>query len=233
LKLVIVFDKRKFKSLTPALQRQLIRKAIDELLGTLKDIETRHIEEVLIALDKPAGRRIMLPEGLIFSIEYDSYLLGFHPEALVPYPELTGNYEIKVPGITQIPGWQIDASVHHFPLNPSQTSPFKKGGKLEFSECFDFGKTGSKIGIRAREPGDWFQPLGMDQPEKVGRFMLDARIPHSWRDKIPVFYSQEQIIWIAGWRFDDRVKVSEDTRELLCLRMVRKDESGGKNREDC
>jgi len=51
--------------------------------------------------------------------------------------------------------------------------------------------------------------------------MIDARIPQTWRDRIPIVCSPTQVVWIAGWRIDDRVKVSEATQEVLRLRMLR------------
>ena len=63
--------------------------------------------------------------------------------------------------------------------------------------------------MRARQRGDRFQPLGMGQLKKVGEFMLDAAYPKAWRDRIPIIYSPQQIIWVAGWRIDERVKVTK------------------------
>jgi tRNA(Ile)-lysidine synthase len=212
-----IFDKTAFLALAPASQRQLLRKAIDELLGTLKDIETRHIEEILNALKKPAGKQISLPEGLIFSVDYNRYLLGFHPEETVPFPEIPACYEVRIPGTTEIPGWQILATV---------TSSNSRAGDPVSPECrnhdgfqalFDLEKVGDNLKIRARLPGDVFQPLGMDCPKKVGEFMLDARIPRAWRARVPILFTPQQIIWVAGWRIDDRVKVTGDTKQVLSL----------------
>jgi tRNA(Ile)-lysidine synthase len=207
----IIFDKDRFKNLAPALQRHLLRLAVEELTGTLKDIETRHIEEVLEALAKPAGRRIILPEGLVFSIEYDRYLLGRHPKEQVPFPELNSEYEIKIPGLTEIPGWTIETSLYpRESFRPEEDS---------FTACFDKEKIGDKIKVRSRQKGDSFQPLGMERTKKVGQFMLDARIPQAWRSRIPILCTPQQVVWIAGWRLDERVKVIDDTRTILCVKM--------------
>jgi tRNA(Ile)-lysidine synthase len=225
---VLIFPKEPFQKLAPALQRHLLRRAVQDLLGTLKDIEIRHIENILTVLGKPAGRRIILPEGLTFSIEYDRYLLGFHPEETAPFPDLTGTFDINLSGETRLPGWRIEARVlagGQLPANP------ETGDSDGFLAYFDKEKVGAKIIVRSRQRGDWFQPLGMSQPKKVGEFMLDARIPRSWRDKVPVFFTPEQIIWIAGWRIDERMKVTPETRQVLCLKMVRWfDERRGKSR---
>lgn len=226
----IIFDKARLRQLSPALQRHLLRRAINELLGTLKDIETRHIEEIMEGLKKPAGRRITLPGGLVFSIEYDRFLLAFNPEEMVPFPELKGAFELKLSGETRIPGWHIESrsvSRRHLPDNLDQ------GTGDGFTACFDKDRIGDKIILRARRRGDWFQPLGLGRPKKVGEFMLDARIPRAWRDRIPIICTPEQIIWVAGWRIDERVKVVPDTRRVLCLRVERwQNERSGGSREN-
>jgi tRNA(Ile)-lysidine synthase len=233
---VFVLDKAKFKGLAPALRRHLLRKAIGQLLGTLKDVETRHIEEVLEALDKPAGRTINLPDGLVFSTGYSCYWLGFYPEGPAPFPELKEEHEIRVPGKTEIPGWTIEATlrtaigqtaiteqisnIKSKISNTDNQNQFDSSQepKDRFTACFDFAGTGSRIKVRVRAKGDWFQPLGLNQPKKLSKFMVDARIPRSWRERIPVFCSPDQVIWVAGWRIDERVKVTENTREVLCLK---------------
>jgi tRNA(Ile)-lysidine synthase len=216
-----IFDKEKFLALDPALRRHVLRKSIEGLLGTLKDIEARHIEALMDALVKPAGRQIALPGGLFFIIEYDRYLLGFNPQELTPFPEIKGRYNVRVPGETRIPGWKIEAAV-----KPRETfeDEKKKTGKRKvsaFSASFDRDRVGGAVEVRARQRGDWFHPLGSVSLKKVGEFMLDARIPRAWRERIPIFSIPQQIIWVAGWRIDERVKVTQDTKQVLSLRMVR------------
>jgi tRNA(Ile)-lysidine synthase len=85
--------------------------SIEKLLGNLKDIEARHIEEIMAALDKPAGKQLSLPGGLTFSTGYTKYLLGRDPAALSPFPPLEGEPPLKIPGETLLPGWQIAATI--------------------------------------------------------------------------------------------------------------------------
>ena len=51
--------------------------------------------------------------------------------------------------------------------------------------------------------------------------MIDARIPTAWRGRVPPVCSHEQILWVVGWRIDDRVKVTESTRRVLWLEFER------------
>jgi len=72
-----------------------------------------------------------------------------------------------------------------------------------------------------RQPGDSFRPLGMDTAKKLQRFMIDAKIPLSWRSHIPLVCSPRHILWVVGWRIDDRVKVTESSREILRLEFIK------------
>ena len=209
----ITLNRERFLKLPPAIKQHLLRTSIEKLLGNLKDIETRHIEEIMAALTKPAGKRISLPGGLVFSIEYDKYLLGSDPAALSPFPLLKGEFPLKIPGKTLVPGWCIEANI----INREQMA--EKGN--DFTAYFDLDKTGDKLAVRSRLPGDRFQPLGMNQLKKLGEFMIDAKIPHAWRQRIPIVHSAQHILWVVGWRIDERVKVTDHTKRILCLKFER------------
>ncbi len=209
----ITFDKAKFLELPPALKRHLLRTALEKLLGTLKDVETCHIEDMMEALSKPAGKKIILLGGLVFSIQYDEYLLGPDPAALSPYPVLEGEFALVIPGKTELPGWQVTASI----IGREEM----KEKDNDFTAYFDLDKVGRKLLVRPRRPGDRFQPLGMSQPKKLNEFMIDRKIPRPWRGRIPIVCSPQHIVWVAGWQIDERVKVTETTQKVLRLEMVR------------
>ena len=209
----IILDKGSFLELPPALKRHLLRTAIEKLLGTLKDIETRHIDGIMAVLTKPAGRRISLPGGLVFTIDYDRYFLAPETAPLSPFPALEGEFPLNLPGETSLPGWHVAATV------ASREQMAEKNDN--FTAFLDFDETGDKLVARSRASGDRFQPLGLSQPKKLGEFMIDARIPRAWRQRIPVVCSPKQIVWVAGWRIDERVKVTSNTSRILRLKFER------------
>jgi len=213
----IILDKKGLLELPSALKRHLLRMSLEKLLGNVMDIEMRHIEEIMSALTKPAGRRLSLPGGLTFCVEYDRYLIGKDPAALSPFPTLEGESQLKLPGKTILPGWHIEATI----IDPSVVKGKREGANAplnnEFTAYFDRDKTGDKLMVRSRQPGDRFQPLGMSQPKKLNEFMIDAKIPHAWRQRIPLVCSPQHILWVVGWRIDERVKVTEETKKALRL----------------
>jgi tRNA(Ile)-lysidine synthase len=212
----LIVDKKKFTVLPSSLKRHLLRAGIEVLLGNLKDIEASHIEDVMDALAKPAGKVMGLPRGLNFIIEYDKYVLGKDIASLCPFPVLEKETQLKIPGSTNLHGWNIEAA----------TLSFSEAKKLynkedDFVACFDFDITGNNLIVRHHQPGDRFQPLGMRQPKKLNKFMIDAKIPQSWRRRIPIVHSPQNIIWVVGWRIDARAKVTDSTEKVLCLKFIR------------
>jgi tRNA(Ile)-lysidine synthase len=213
-----VINKTGFLELPVSLQRSLLRKAIDELLGSLKDIEARHIEEVLAGLTLAPGSLINLPGGLLFSVDYDRFLIGTDQSGLCPFPELTGEFTLKIPGEMLIPGWHVEAVV----IPPGEMQKEYD----DFTAYFRLDKVGDEVIIRSRRRGDRFQPLGMDRMKKLGEFMIDARVPRAWRQRVPVVCSPRHVIWLVGWRIDDRLKITTSTGEALRLRFRRLPDEG-------
>jgi tRNA(Ile)-lysidine synthase len=67
----------------------------------------------------------------------------------------------------------------------------------------------------------------MSETKKLGRFMIDARVPRAWRPRVPVVCSGDDILWVVGWRIDDRARVTDNTREVLRVRFERVPDSAG------
>ena len=208
----IYLDKHRITALSVAMQRQLFRTAIYNLAGTLKDIEAEHIETMMVFLRKPAGKRLHLPYGIRLTTEYDRLILTAGQTSPCPFPPLEDTFYITVPGETLLPGWRVKTAIVDKRVDTTDNG---------FIANLDLDKTGDRLSIRRRKPGDRFQPLGMYQQKKLQDFMVDARISQSWRSRIPVLCSPEQILWVVGWRIDDRVKVTPSTKRVLSLEFSR------------
>ena len=79
----------------------------------------------------------------------------------------------------------------------------------------DFNKLTFPLRIRAWEEGDYFFPLGMKGKKKLSDFMIDHKIPLNLKDQIRVLTSDENIVWVIGYRIDDRYKTNDLTKEIL------------------
>jgi tRNA(Ile)-lysidine synthase len=236
----IHLDKGQLANLPIALQRQLLRSAVIKLAGDTRDIEASHIEAVRSLLNKPVGKRISLPHGLVCQGGYDELVIASIAKqsqlpSSCPFPPLQGEIPLKVPGETVLPGWKVIASIAQVRMDKGHREPFatchserseeSPGGQGKLREVisadFDLHKTGAELFVRERQPGDRFQPLGMNMPKKLQEFMVDAKIPLSWRGRVPIVCSPHYPIWVVGLRIDDRVKITEATKEILHIEFQR------------
>jgi tRNA(Ile)-lysidine synthase len=226
---IICLNKRQVAGLPVALQRHLLRAAVTGLVGDIRDIEATHIEAARGLLGKATSKRISLPHGFICHGGYDELVIASTAKLSqlppCPFPPLPHEFLLKVPGQTIVPGWKVIASIVRErvgSLSSSGAPSTGEGpGQGNMVAHFDLQKTGMKLLVRQRRPGDRFQPLGMNTPKKLHEFMVDAKIPRSWRDRVPVVCSPQQIIWVAGWRVDNRVRLTKASKAMLRLEFIR------------
>lgn len=214
---VVVIDKAGLGALHPALRRAVLRRLLAAALGSPKDIEAIHIQQMLEIARGGAGRSIDLPGGLIFAATFTELLLGCDLSTEVPLPPLVGEHRLNIPGITHLSGWQVTAVVEE-PFAYDQPKEMLNS----YVKSMDFEAVGEELTVRSRQPGDCFVPLGMSTEKKLKDFFIDAKVPTSWRPHIPIVVNPRQIVWVAGCRLDDRVKVSPETGSILRLEFERR-----------
>ena len=215
----ITFDLERWRALPTSQQRSTLREAVHRLRRSLRNINWIHTENALSALTaKPAGTQVTLPQGLMLSIGYRDFTVadeGFVPQ--VDWPLLlVESLAVAVPGVTELPdsGWRLEAAIiargefrqdHLDNLNPWQA-------------FLDYERTGPEFVLRQRRSGDRFQPLGLGGHEKTLHvFMIDHKIPRRLRGFVPIVASPRHIVWVAGWRIDERAKITAETERVLHL----------------
>jgi len=72
--------------------------------------------------------------------------------------------------------------------------------------------------LRQRIDGDRFVPFGMEGEKKLKDFFIDEKVPKFDRDKIPILCDAEKILWVVGYRFNQRVRVTDATNRYLVVR---------------
>jgi tRNA(Ile)-lysidine synthase len=71
--------------------------------------------------------------------------------------------------------------------------------------------------IRRWQKGDKFRPLGMKGFKKISDFLIDTKVALPDKEKVYLLCEKENIVWIIGYRLDDRYKVSSTTKSYLCI----------------
>lgn len=71
--------------------------------------------------------------------------------------------------------------------------------------------------IRSWRSGDYFYPLGTKGRQKLSDFFTDHKIDRFTKSQIRLLCSEDQIIWIIGWRSDERFKIQE--KNTICYKI--------------
>ena len=80
---------------------------------------------------------------------------------------------------------------------------------------FDMDIVNFPLIIRNFKPGDRFTPMGMTGTQKVKKFFINNKISIKDRVRCPIIVCQDKIIWLAGFRIDESVKITPSTRKVL------------------
>ena len=204
----LYFDKKVLKDLPIVMQRQIFRMGLAKLAGSTRDFDAGHLESMVNFVTKPAGKTLSLPHGLTLSSLYGILILSPSHVSPCPLPLLKEKTAIHVPGEIEVDGWHITTKIVR---QTQSTIRILHNTASGFKATFDLNALGRDLIVRNRQPGDRFQPLGMNRTKKLQDFMVDVRIPRAWRSRVPLLCTKEHIAWIVGWQIDDRVKITKNS----------------------
>jgi tRNA(Ile)-lysidine synthase len=225
----VVFDLAAWRALPTALQRSTLREAVHRLRRSLRNINFQHIENaLLVARDGTTSDQATLPQGLMLTLGYDRFTVAdaAAPEPMPDWPFLVGEgapLPVAAPGETPLPGsdWVLRTEV----LGWDDLTPKWAADPDPWQAFLDAGAASPDLRLRTRRPGDRFQPQGMaGHTVKLGDFYTNQKVPRAARDRLPLLVDAgDRILWVCGWRVDERARVRGGTEQVLVVRFVQVD----------
>ena len=196
----VALDRSTVARLPAALRTHVLRRAVAAVKGDLDGVHLSHADDMMRLLKGPAGRAIDLPGGLRFHVGYDEAIVARADADLCPLPRLEGEHALAAPGETRVGAWSIAIRLADRPDDDALRLPRdgRAGGYADPVARMSLRALAGGLVLRTRRPGDSFHPLGAPGRKKLQDFMVDAKVPASWRDRVPLVVTPRGIAWVAG-----------------------------------
>lgn len=204
------------------IQRRVIRWVAFSLKPRLRDLSYKNVENILNFLVSDKTGEIDLQENLLAVVTQKEIIFGSRSKDWVGllFPQLEIPKELKIGldhSIEISDNWSFEVSI----IQKSENILMKNDNK--FCALLDAEVVGEEIGLRVKRAGDRFQPLGMDEGTvKLSDMWINEKLLQAARKKWPlVINSNDEIIWIPGIRLHNRYRISDTTKNILKLTVVR------------
>lgn len=220
----LIISNRAFKEQEAILTR-ILRMSLNNLTGTLYNLERVHIYDIINIQLQGTGKKINLPFGVLAENVYGDIILKICNNTSEDCKE-DMFYQFK---IKDLPLDQLQKGVY-FSLEEINSKfhlkllkdVSKKDLKGDIStKYFDYDKIKGDMIIRNRKEGDRFFPYGMKGSKKLKDIFIDLKVPREKRDYIPLLCFGDDICWIIGYRSSEIFKVGTDTKNILKIRFER------------
>jgi len=220
---LITFEISSLMGSSPALQRSLIRRAIETLQPGQ---ETRYelLQRATGYLSNPQAARIDLIGGLKLFREGSSLHVAALESDLPSreWPQMpsgAGTIQLSIPGEVELGGgWKLTCERWKRPALARQLA---RDNKDPFRAWLDAGSLPGPLVLRARKRGDRFEPLGMDgHSQKLSDFMVNEKIPRRARNRWPLLCSEDRLIWVPGHRPAHPYRLKPGSRRVVYFALV-------------
>ena len=198
-----------------AVKNRIVKEMLRQLTPNGQGIGYAHIKAVmdLCISDHPSGY-LHLPHSIVVRREYDSLVLSKGKQSGMCGKQEEIFYGVAIPG-----------SVHVVELGKTLQFEFVKDhGRIytggQNAVFMDYDGIVAPVIIRTVKPGDRIQPLGMQGTKKIKSYFIDEKVPLNVRKNTLLLLDRESVIWIAGMRLSERVKITDKTRRILKVEIV-------------
>ena len=223
---LITFDAAKISSYAPGLQRNLIRRALDQVAPDATDLRFSVLDNASEFLTTRRYGRIDLTGGARLFLEGERvYVAG--KDVNLPFerwpqmPPGEDSLRLPIPGQLELSGgWLFSCEQWRIPALATEQA-LDNGDP--FQVWLDASRLPDHIEVRARRPGDRFEPIGMDgHSMKLSDFFINEKLPRRARDAWPLLCSGDTIIWVPGYRPAHPFRLMDKSRQVMYFTLARK-----------
>jgi len=211
----VQFELIRWRAFSIPLQRALLRRAIQHLRPTLRDIDFTPLDAA-VRWSRAAltGGQCDVAEGVCVHINYTAVIVR---EWEAELPALATAPQLAADGALA-DGWEFYAA----PLSHWVLTELESNSNI-WRAFVDADKLTAPPTLRARREGDRLQPLGQSGHSKLSDLFINRKIEARLRAHWPLVVSNEAIVWVPGLHLAEPFKVTADTKTVLKLEFVKRE----------
>jgi tRNA(Ile)-lysidine synthase len=220
----VVFDHRNFSRHSLGLQRNMLKRALLHLRPGL-DVTFALMERATNSINNETlSSRVNLKGGLRMFREGERIYICT-PETNLSFnlwPQLpdTEPLTVQMPGQLELQaGWKFASERWGIPALALEHAARSEDA---YQVWLDADQLPPSLSLRARRPGDQFEPLGLEgHTQKLSDFMVNEKMPQRAREHWPLLSAEDVIIWVPGYRPAHRYRLTESTRNVIYFSITR------------
>jgi tRNA(Ile)-lysidine synthase len=211
-----------------ALQRRVLRHAIEKLRPDLRDIGFDAINRGLnFACGANSGDQIDLIARLNLVVVGDVLIIKTWSAELPDFnlPLLTEpSYHAMLDIGKHVKlrhGWRLEAEI----LEEISAALLKDVKNIPTDEAWlDYDHVTMPVMVRGSAEGERFQPLGMGgHSQSLQDLFVNQKVPAHLRPFWPLVVSEGQIAWVVGLRPSEGLKITEKTQRIVKIKLIKSD----------
>ena len=211
----IIIDLEKFHELHLAIKRRILRETYQDLRPQTQGLSYQHVENIIELTQNEVGEKsIDLPAGILVKKSYNSLVFLQDKGDIESKKTFQKEIKVNIPGQTIIPGENLIIEAF---------SSKKMIKTRDYNQVVVDADKIVALTIRKRKAGDRIQPLGMRGRKKLKNFFIDRKVKKEKRDHINLVCQGEDIIWIPGIALSEKVRVTDETKSFLILKIKSKE----------
>ena len=212
----VTVDLCAINAMHPAAGRRVIRKALFRVKKDLRRISFSHVDAIIdLARKDRSGGCLDLPDG-IRAIRDEAALIIKKEDQKSAAGIVDYHYTIAAEGTTAVK--EAGVAIKLSEIDIVDVPDFKNAGNTR--AFFDLDCLRFPLVVRNFRPGDRFSPLGLNGTQKLKEFFINNKVPTRQRKCCPLLLSGNSIIWVGGYRIDNRVKLGPKTRRVLMAELL-------------
>lgn len=201
-----------------AMKRRLVRGALSQVRGHLRNMGRAHVDQVLSLLaDGKSGRELHLP-GVLVRRSFDRLIMTREWGRIERHRSKDGyngfEYRLPIParllirerGGTLTVAWRGSGATEEI------TEPKASGDSVVLA----FEEELPELMVRSARRGDRFRPLGASGSKSLARYLMERKVPSEKRWAVPLVARAQggEILWVVGHGVSESSRLRAGAKRL-------------------